>query len=181
MWNHRLNEVLVEGIHRKLRNLPSGQVSTWRIMLQRYVVLPARCQADLIAVPVTCHDTLADIPYADVFSKGEDDLGCTDFVQHRIDTGKQRSFCQKLRRHPDKYVEAIDEHVKTFLRQCLIRPSRSEWRSNVVMVKKSDGSLRFCGDYRQLNLATIKNCYTFRGSMRASTPWVEPGGSVLLI
>ena len=32
--------------------------------------------------------------YADVFSKGEDDLGCTDFVQHRIDTSKQPPFRQ---------------------------------------------------------------------------------------
>ena len=56
-------------------------------------------------------------------------------------------------------MNAIDEQVKTFLRQGLIRPSRSEWGSNVVLVKKSDGNLRFCVDYRQLNLATIMDCY----------------------
>ena len=96
-------------------------------------------------VPVTSRDTLTDIlrRYVDVFSKGEDDLRYTDFVHHRIDTGKQRPFRQQLRRHPDKYVEAMDEQVKTFLRQVLIRPDRFEWGSIVVIVKNSDGSLRF--------------------------------------
>ena len=38
-------------------------------------------------VPMTSRDTLADIflRYVDVFFKGDDDLGCTDFVQHRIE------------------------------------------------------------------------------------------------
>ena len=49
LWDHRLNDVVVDRIHYKLRNLPSGQVSARRIMLERNVVLPARCQADLTA------------------------------------------------------------------------------------------------------------------------------------
>ena len=49
LWNHRLNEMMVEGSHHKLKNLPTGWVSTLQIMLQWDVVLPARCQADLIA------------------------------------------------------------------------------------------------------------------------------------
>ena len=41
----------------------------------------------------------------------------------------------------------------------VIRPSNSPWASAVVMVKKKDGSLRFCVDFRQFNAATVKDAH----------------------
>jgi hypothetical protein len=40
-----------------------------------------------------------------------------------------------------------------------IRPSFSPWGSPTLFVKKKDGSLRLCVDYRPLNAVTIKNKY----------------------
>ena len=41
----------------------------------------------------------------------------------------------------------------------LVEPACSEWASNVVMVRKRDGTLRFCVDYWQLNGRTRKDSY----------------------
>ena len=94
-----------------------------------------------------------------VFSTSEFDLGRTKLVQHKIDTGTNRPFKQQLRRHPMAYLPVIDEHVDKMLANDICEPSVSPWASNVVLVKKSDGTLRFCVDYRQLNNLTVKDSY----------------------
>ncbi|XP_011634814.1 uncharacterized protein LOC105425653 [Pogonomyrmex barbatus] len=43
--------------------------------------------------------------------------------------------------------------------QKVIEESHSSWISAAVMVKKKDGTLRFCMDYRKLNAITEKDCY----------------------
>ena len=95
----------------------------------------------------------------EVFSTSEFDLGRTNLVRHRIDTGPNRPFKRQLRRHPMAYLPVIDEHVDKMLTNDVCEPSFSPWASNVVLVKKSDGTLRFCIDYRQLNNLTVKASY----------------------
>ena len=49
--------------------------------------------------------------------------------------------------------------IKYLLYKGFIRPSISPWGSQVLFVKKMDGSIRLCIDYRQLNKVTIMNKY----------------------
>ena len=49
--------------------------------------------------------------------------------------------------------------VQQMLSSNVIRTSNSPWASPVVMVRKKDGSLRFCVDFRQLNAATVKDAH----------------------
>ena len=97
--------------------------------------------------------------FSDTFSKHENDLGWTNVVTHAIDTRSSRPVRQPLRRHPPAHTEAIQQHVSNMLEQEVIEPTKSPWASNLVLVKKKDGSLRCCVDYRQVNTLTKKDAY----------------------
>ena len=56
-------------------------------------------------------------------------------------------------------LKELKEQLKDHLDKGFIRPSISPWGAPVLFVKKKDGSLRMCIDYRQLNKVTIKNKY----------------------
>ena len=66
---------------------------------------------------------------------------------------------QPLRRVPEALKETIESEVTRMLEQSVITPSTSPWSSPVVMVRKNDGSWRFCVDYRKLNLVTHRDAY----------------------
>ena len=55
--------------------------------------------------------------------------------------------------------EEVRQHLKEMLESGAIRKSSSPYCSNVVLCRKSDGSLRFCIDLRKLNNKTIKDAY----------------------
>jgi len=97
--------------------------------------------------------------YADTFSSSAMDLGCTGVVEHHIDTGDSRPVRQPLRRHPAPHVEVISRQVDDMLAQGVIERACSPWASNLVLVKKKDGSFRCCVDYRTLNSVTRKDAY----------------------
>src|ERR1700733_12146728 len=93
------------------------------------------------------------------FSLNEKDMGFTDIIQHEIDTGNEAPVRQPLRRQPLNLLPMIDEQVEQMLAQNIVEPSISDWASNVVMVRKKDGTPRFCTDYRAVNLKTRKDAY----------------------
>ena len=56
-------------------------------------------------------------------------------------------------------LQVLKEYIDDNLRKRFIRPSTSPFGSPVLFIKKPDGSLRLCVDYRALNRITIKNRY----------------------
>jgi len=56
-------------------------------------------------------------------------------------------------------LKELQMQFEEFLKKGHIYPSVSPWGAPVVFVKKKDGTLRICIDFRQLNKVTIKNKY----------------------
>src|SRR5271157_5017157 len=94
-----------------------------------------------------------------LFSTGEFDIGRTGVVKHVIDTGDHKPVREGLRRHEWCNQALIDEHVEKMLKGGIIQPTHSPWASNVVLVRKPSGELRFCIDYRRLNQITVADSY----------------------
>ena len=97
--------------------------------------------------------------YQDVCARSNDDLSQTDRVQHRINTGTAKPIRQAPRRLPIDKREIEKAEIDKMLGRKVIEPSKSPWSSPVVLVKKKDGSTRFCIDYRALNQVMIKDAY----------------------
>ena len=75
----------------------------------------------------------------------------TLLMEHRIETGSARSVRLPPYRIPHAYREKVEKEIQEMLEGGIITTSNSEWSSPVVLVKKKDGSLRLCVDYRKLN------------------------------
>lgn len=88
-----------------------------------------------------------------------DKLPVTHLVSHRIDTKHSLPISVPLRRRSQPENDDISKLVDDMLQQGVIQPSHSPWSSPVVIVKKKDGSPRFCIDYRKLNSITTRDVY----------------------
>ena len=94
-----------------------------------------------------------------VFSLELNEIGCTDATKHVIELMKDEPFKERFRRIAPPLVDEVCQHIQEMLDGGAIRPSQSPWCNAVVLVRKKDGSLRFCIDFRRLNARTKKDAY----------------------
>jgi hypothetical protein len=97
--------------------------------------------------------------FTDVFSSGDTDLGCTDLVEHHINTGSHHPIKQPSRRVGPARRKEMEEALDGLIQQGVVERSCSPWTSAIVLVKKKDGSTRCCVDYRAVNNITVKDSY----------------------
>ena len=83
----------------------------------------------------------------------------TTLTQHEIETGDALPIRQKVRRLPLAQQSIATEEINKMLDNDVIEPSDSPWAAPIVLVRKKDGSMRFCVDYRRLNNITRKDSY----------------------
>ena len=93
------------------------------------------------------------------FSRSDDDVGRTSLVKHQIDVGESKPVRVQPRRIPMHRRDEVNQLVENMKSAGVIEESQSPWRSPIVLVRKKNGSTRFCVDYRQLNFVTKKDSY----------------------
>ena len=99
------------------------------------------------------------VEFEDIFSKNDGDLGRTALTKHKIDVGNSTLIRQPIKVPPLAWREEAANAIRAMEEQGIIEPSHSPWASPVVLVRKKEGSTRFCVDYRKLNAITKKDSY----------------------
>lgn len=93
------------------------------------------------------------------------DVGCCNLVRQKIVLIDDSPFKQPYRKIPPSMYEEVRQHLKEMLKCGAIKESDITFSSNVVLVRKKDGSLRFCLDFLSLILEQGKTLISYLDSM----------------
>ncbi|KRZ65623.1 Retrovirus-related Pol polyprotein from transposon 17.6, partial [Trichinella papuae] len=97
--------------------------------------------------------------YRRCIATSDEDLGHTELASHRIDTRNAAPVKVPPRRLPPAQRPDVQRMVTDMLSRNVIEPANSPWSAPIVIVRKKDGSPRFCVDFRRLNDVTIKDAH----------------------
>ena len=97
--------------------------------------------------------------YQDIFMEPNGQLGQTNLAEHEIKTGASNPIKIPPRRIPMFKHDIVNKELDKMLEQGTIEPSDSPWSAPICLVKKKDGSCRFCIDFRKLFEVTLKDAY----------------------
>ena len=89
--------------------------------------------------------------HRNVFAKDMAELQATHLVKHHIDTGEHSPVASRPYRVSPAQKREIEKQVQQMLEHDVIKPSCSQWRSPVILVKKKNNTYRFAIDLRKLN------------------------------
>lgn len=102
----------------------------------------------------------------------------TNILYHDIDVGEAQPIRQRFYRVPQDKRRSLQTEVQYLIDNKLAQPSGSSWSSPCLLVKKPDGTFRFCTDYRKVNAITkpdsfplprIEDCVDMVGSAKFFT------------
>ena len=99
------------------------------------------------------------LAYHDVFALESNELGCTSTIQHEICIKNSKPFKEWFQHIPPPLLEEVHTSLRDMLEVGAIHPSQSPWCNVVVLVRKKDGTLCFCVNFRCLNTQMKKDLY----------------------
>ena len=95
-------------------------------------------------------------------SKGDNDFGGAKLPEFKIRLKDDTPIYQRPRHFPPPVMSEIEKQCEELEQMGVIESSESEWNSPIVPVRKPDGSLRMCIDYRKVNDVTVKDRFPMR-------------------
>ena len=104
---------------------------------------------------------LIDVIYdhTEVFSLFDGDLGFCDVLKHSIPTTTDKPVYLPHRQIPVQLQSEVRKCLDNWLKQGIIRPSKSPYASQVVIVCKKTGEINLCVDFRKLNAISIHDSF----------------------
>ena len=98
----------------------------------------------------------------ETLSQGDEDFGNSKLPEFKIVLSDDTPIYQRPRQFPPPITKEIEEQCDELERIGVIEPSESAWNSPIVPVRKPDGKLRMCIDYRRVNEVTVKDRFPMR-------------------
>ena len=99
------------------------------------------------------------LAYHDIFTLESNELGCTSTIEHEIHIDNSKPFKEWFRCIPLPLLEEVHASLRDILDAGVIHLSQLLWCNAVVLVRKKDGTLCFCVNFRHLNAWTRKDSY----------------------
>jgi hypothetical protein len=117
------------------------------------IAAPVEVSSDLTSIPVVCE-------FLDVFPDDLPGLPPNRDVEFiiELEPGTAPISRRPYRMAPKELAE-MKKQLEELRNKGFICPSSSPWDCPTIFVKKKDGTLCMCVDYRPLNVVTIKNKY----------------------
>ena len=97
--------------------------------------------------------------YQDIFVGPDGKLGQTNIVEYEINILDAEPIKIPPRRIPIFKRQTVDEEIDKMLSENITEPSDSPWSAPICLIKKQDGSCRFCIGFRAFNSLTQKDAY----------------------
>ena len=97
--------------------------------------------------------------YKEVFSLYDGDLGFCDALKHSIPTTTEKPIYLPHWQIPVQLQQEVRKCLESWLKQGIIRPSKSPYTSQVVIVRKKSGEIRLCVDFQKLNAISIRDSF----------------------
>nr|XP_054753638.1 uncharacterized protein LOC129259368 [Lytechinus pictus] len=106
-------------------------------------------------------DTIANLlsNHKSTFAESDMDLGNCTALPHQIRTSEGPPIRLPYRRIPPNHIPELKALLQEMLDKGIIQQSTSPYASPVVPVRKKDGTMRVCIDYRQLNARTVRDSF----------------------